>query len=43
LDYEENLPSTYYENDDKLAKAPKEEYFPEDDDEEEYRSGSGSE
>jgi len=42
LDYEENLPATYYENDDKLAKAPKEEYVPEDDDEEEYRSGSAS-
>ena len=42
LDGEENLPATYYENDDKLAKGPKEEYVPEDDDEEEYGSGSGS-
>jgi len=29
-------------NDDKLAKGPKEEYVPEDDDKEEYGSGSGS-
>jgi len=42
FDDEENLPATYYENDDKLAKGRKEEYVPEDDDEEEYRSGSGS-
>jgi len=42
LDDEENLPATYYENGDKLAKGPKEEYVPEDDDEEEYGSGSGS-
>jgi len=42
LDDEENLPATYFENDDNLAKGPKEEYVPEDDDEEEYRSGSGS-
>jgi len=40
LDDEENLPATYYENDDKLVKGPKELYVPEDDDEEEYRSGS---
>jgi len=26
LDDEEKLPATYYENDDKLAKGPKEEY-----------------
>ena len=42
LDEEENLPATYFKNDDNLAKGPKEEYVPEDDDEEEYRSGSGS-
>ena len=42
MDDEENLPATYYENDDKLAKGSKEEYVPKDDDEEEYGSGSGS-
>jgi len=41
FDDEENLPATYYRNDDKHAKGPKEEYVPEDDDEEKYRSGSG--